>query len=193
MTTPAIIVEGIFRRIHQSLPYVARVTVHVEFDTPHTEVRVDCHGSGWGGSQGDVDDVSATGYDDWKAAAVHGVRYALKLAQPPVCRVTITRILGYDGTDTNPTIVGAAAADAMWKAVAYQPSDETRLHIESIVFRSWQTPAALPEFGLDQEVPQNEGSCWRSRPGSAGLNAAEHKAGGTIPCSSQPIRLQSPP
>lgn len=151
MTTPSITVDGTFRRVHHSLPFAATVTVKVEFDMPQTEVHVDCHGKGWGGSQGELDDVSAQGYDDWKAAAVHGVRYALEVAQAPATRVTITRIAGRDGTDTNPTIVGAAAADAVWKAIAYQPSDETRHHIESIVFTSWQRPEALPNFGLDHD------------------------------------------
>jgi hypothetical protein len=143
------IAEGVIRRIHNKLPYVAAVTVQVEHHVPHSEIHARCTGLGWGGSQGTLDDVSARGYEDWKAAAIYGAQYALWIAAARPCRITITRIVGRDGTDTNPTIVGAAAAYAVWKALTYQPSREISEWIEAIVFRSWQTPDALPNFDKD--------------------------------------------
>jgi hypothetical protein len=129
--------SGRFARIRNKLPYVATVDIEVDESTPETSVQVACHGRGFVG-HGYIEDVPAHGYEVWKKGAIVGVEYALKQSGKSG-RVVITRIQGTT-TETNPTIVGAAAIDALWKAFAFEPSDELRTHIEEIVFNSWAVP-----------------------------------------------------
>lgn len=139
--------QGRFTRYKFSKPFFAIVTVTVE---PATEpsIEVKCSGNFRPEDfmQGQIEDVAERGHNDWKAGGCAGVSYALRLAQAPPCRVTITKIEGLF-TDTNPTIVGAAAAFAVWKALDYQPSQEEIQRLEEIVFSSWSLPdGAVPSF-----------------------------------------------
>ncbi|HEY4386264.1 MAG TPA: hypothetical protein VGN34_17540 [Ktedonobacteraceae bacterium] len=86
------------------------------------------------------------GYDDWKQGALAGIKYALAQCHALPCHITITKIVGFT-TDTNPTIVGGAAIQAVWAATNYEPSAEEKAVIEQHVFQSWQHADAIPDFG----------------------------------------------
>src|SRR5262249_14783579 len=97
--------------------------------------------------QGYLEDVPARGYEIWKAGARAGVEFALAVAALPPARVTINRITGLT-TDTNPTVVGVAAAFALWQAVGFSPSAEVVVRLEAAAFTSWQRdPDEIPRFG----------------------------------------------
>ena len=50
-------------------------------------------------------------------------------------------------TDTNPTIVGGAAVQAVWSALAYQPSSAQQEYVDQLVFQGFAHAADhLPEF-----------------------------------------------
>lgn len=150
--------EGRFLRQHQGKSYAARVWIEVDTAPPMPYVMVDCRGTGWGGSQGDLDDVSATGYEDWKVGACQGASFALGVASCVDVGVTIVRILG-SIVDTNPVVVAAAAADAVWKALSFEPSGRLRKSLESLVFQSWDLPEPdntvldLNNLVRDRDVP----------------------------------------
>jgi hypothetical protein len=60
--------------------------------------------------------------------------------------VTITRIAGLS-TDTNSTVVGAAAAHALWSAAELLPPADVVERLEAAVFASWQRPSnEVPRF-----------------------------------------------
>lgn len=137
--------EGNFLRQWKGKGYIARVTVRVNLSSETSSIVTACSGDGWSG-QGNIEEVSATGYDNWKAGAIAGIRYALETARCQNCSVIVTRILGI-ATDTNPTIVGAAAINAVWKAIDYIPSDLEQNQIEVLVLSSWEhSPDKLPDF-----------------------------------------------
>ena len=86
-------------------------------------------------SQGYIEEATATGYTDWKQGAEAGVRYALKVARSEQFSVRITWIMGLT-TDTNPTIVGAAAIQAVWQAIGYEPLHAEVERIEQMALGS---------------------------------------------------------
>lgn len=67
----------------------------------------------------------------------------MEVAARSDCGVTIVRILGMT-TDTNPTIVAAAAADATWNALGFAPRASVRQRVESVVLRSWEGAVNSP-------------------------------------------------
>ena len=139
-------VEGKFARIHKKLPHVARVTVRVADNLSGPNVTVRCTAAPVPFSQGNIEDETAEGYDDWKQGAVIGAQYALDVAGRTSTSVVISRIVGMM-TDTNPTIVGGAAAYGVWLALDYSPTPEQIRQIEQVVLSSWQRPFdALPDF-----------------------------------------------
>jgi hypothetical protein len=143
MPQPMIESEGKLARVRSGLPYFAEVRVRVEAGAGN--VAVACAGAGFT-SQGSFEDAPAVGYEEWKAGAVAGVRYALAHARNTAVDVTITRITGLS-TDTNPSIVGAAAALATWNALGFTPAPAEWARVESIVFGSWQRPLdEVPPF-----------------------------------------------
>jgi hypothetical protein len=84
--------------------------------------------------------------DAWKAGARAGVAYALHSAGLGHCGVRITRIVGIC-SDTNPTIVAAAAARAVWSAAGVTPDPAIVARVVAQLFVSWERDAtALPEF-----------------------------------------------
>jgi hypothetical protein len=138
-------VEGVFARYHNRRPFAARVTVSVESPSSQPGILFRCSGDGWIG-QGYLEEVPAVGYDDWKAGAKAGIEHALAVAQAVAARVEVIKILGMM-TDTNPSVVGAAAALATWKALAFEPPAEVIQSLESVVFGSWRRPDdAIPRF-----------------------------------------------
>jgi hypothetical protein len=139
--------EGRCRRYTKERSYAARVWLKLECNACQPAITNSCQGWGWGTSQGDMDDASAEGFEDWKAAAATGVRYALRIAGVTQANVIITRILGCSVTDTNPTIVAAAAADALWIALSFTPPTEAVGFLAQQAFESWDLP------GSDTFVP----------------------------------------
>jgi hypothetical protein len=138
-------VEGVFARYKNGRPFAARVTLSIESPSSQPGILFRCSGEGWI-SQGYLEEVPAVGYDDWKAGAKAGIEYALAVAHPAAARVEVTRIVGML-TDTNPSVVGAAAALATWKALAFEPPSEVIQALEAVVFGSWERPHdAVPEF-----------------------------------------------
>jgi hypothetical protein len=137
--------EAKFARIHNGLPHLAEVAVEIDFSTGSAEILCACSGGGFV-AQGTIEDVPATGYEDWKAGARAGVGFALSVAALPPARVTIRRISGLS-TDTNPTVVGAAAALALWRAVGFTPPAHTVERLSAAALASWQRPLhEVPRF-----------------------------------------------
>jgi hypothetical protein len=126
----------------RSLP---RWALAVEVPASAPAIEFDCSGRGWLG-QGQFEDVPAVGYDNWKAGATAGAAFALATAGIQSARIVFTRISGLT-TDTNPSVVGAAAALAVWRALNFKPSNEVRARLEKIVFGSWERPVdEVPYF-----------------------------------------------
>jgi len=138
MTLETLLSAGSFRRIKDRLPYVANVEIEIlpAVDGPFITVATD--GSGWI-AQGYIEEAGKNGYLSWKAGAVAGVEFALQVCGNPRYAVAIRKIEGMQ-TDTNPTVVAAAAADAVWKALGFQPPEEVTACIEQKVFSSWSLP-----------------------------------------------------
>ena len=135
----------IFKRIKGSIPHFACVALEVDYATATSSIDLECSGEGWI-EQGYLEEVSADGYDDWKAGARVGIEFALKFARLTQARVVVRKITGLT-TDTNPTIVGAAAAIATWNAIGYTPAQEVLERLEGSVFVSWSRGAnAIPVF-----------------------------------------------
>ncbi len=128
------VVEGRFLRVSDQLPHCAIVELDVDTNAGGTHIADHCTGDGWV-AQGYLENASAKGYDDWKAGARVGVEFALQVANV-TANVVIRRITGML-TDTNPSIVAAAAANAIWDAVEFSPSSEAIACMESVVFQSW--------------------------------------------------------
>lgn len=138
--------EARFARICNGLPHFAKVALRLESPTTTPGIEFHCTGIGWV-RQGCFEDVPQAGYDDWKAGAGAGVAFALSVATQSSTRVLIDRITGLT-TDTNPTIVGAAAALAVWQALAFSPPPDILQRLEAVVFASWQHPSDhVPDFG----------------------------------------------
>ncbi len=132
-------------RIHGGLPHFAEVTLTLERSTGAPSIGFACSGRGFLG-QGQLEEVPEVGYDAWKAGGRAGVELALSVAGLPSARVTITRIAGLS-TDTNPTVVGAAAAHALWSAAGYSPSADVVGRLEAAVLASWRRPVhEVPRF-----------------------------------------------
>jgi hypothetical protein len=131
--------EATIRRIRNGLLHFAEVELHLESPSVVPGIEFHCAGEGWI-RQGQIEDVPSTGYDDWKAGARIGVEFALSVVAAPPTRVLIDRISGLT-TDTNPTIVGGAAALAVWKALAFSPPPDVLERLETVVFASWRLPA----------------------------------------------------
>jgi hypothetical protein len=109
---------------------VAEVALEVAPATAAPVVQIACGGSGFE-AQGYLELVGPAGYDDWKQAAVAGVRLALAAAAA-ARDVRITRIAGLS-TDTTPAAVGAAAALALFDALGAPPPSQLRAALDAIV------------------------------------------------------------
>ncbi len=125
---------------------MAIVTLRLAEASEEPGVTIRCTAPPTVASQGYIEDAPANGYDDWKQGAALGAEYALEVAGEKARSVVVSRIQGLT-TDTNPTVVGAAAALGVWEALGYQPTPEQTQQIERHVFGSWQRPFdALPDF-----------------------------------------------
>ena len=138
--------EARFARVRQGIPYFAEVALEVDLTGELAVTRCECAGGGFA-AQGQLETVTPEGYDDWKAGARAGVDFAASIAALPPARVTIVRIAGLT-TDTNPTVVGAAAACALWQAVGFSPPAHVIDRLEAAVFASWNLSGdSVPRFG----------------------------------------------
>ena len=117
------------------------MSVKVDINSASPRSTIDCAGEGWI-ARGYIEGVPAEGYDDWKGGAVAGSKYALRQANRTDCSVTVTRITGLT-TDTNPSIVAAAAAFAVWDAIGYKPSASQLEFIQEAALTSWDKPHDL--------------------------------------------------
>ena len=133
--------EGRFLRQTRRGGYAARVSLVIETYSPNPQIEFNCTGEGWT-AQGNIEEVPAEGYDDWKGGAVAGIRHAMRQAGRTDCSVSVTRILGM-ATDTNPSIVAAAAAFAVWDAIEYQPSASQVEFLQETALTSWDKPHDL--------------------------------------------------
>lgn len=137
--------EARFARVHLGLLYLAEVALEVELAGEPRATRCASAGSGFVG-QGHLEEVPSEGYDHWKAGGRAGVDFAVSVAALSEARVTIVRIAGLT-TDTNPTVVGAAAALALWQAIGFSPPAHVIARLEAAVFASWQRPPGqVPKF-----------------------------------------------
>jgi hypothetical protein len=132
------IAEGRFTRYKNKRSYAAVVEVELNMVTDGPFVTVQTDGNGFT-SQGTIENTPRQGYDHWKAGAVAGVQYALQTCGNPAYGVVVRSIRGMH-TDTNPTVVAAAAINAVWEALAFQPPDDVIACIEQKVFSSWSMP-----------------------------------------------------
>lgn len=97
-------------------------------------------------SQGMIESAYSPGYDDWIRGAVLGVEFALSQINNAAYAVTITEILGLT-SDTNPTIVAAAAALGVWEAADFDPGSSLLEFVQHKALTSWDLPGdALPSF-----------------------------------------------
>jgi hypothetical protein len=136
--------EGKFLRQTNKAGYIAFVKLEVESEWNGLEIITDCHGKGFT-SQGYIEEVPANGYDDWKRGAVNGVKFALEAINKHNTKVVITHIEGLT-TDTNPTIVSAAAARALWNALGISVPEKTEKNLQVHVLQSWSNdPSFVPE------------------------------------------------
>jgi hypothetical protein len=136
---------GKFARWMGERGFFAEVAVEVESPsvTPGIELRLS--ESGWI-LQVYIEDIPVTGDRVWNEGARIGAEYALTVANTQSARVVITRISGMTA-DTNPAVVAAAAAMAVWTALKFSPTAEVIARVEAVVFNSWrQPPDALPQF-----------------------------------------------
>lgn len=142
-----VVSEGKFLRQREGKGYAARVFIELnEGDSyPRVTAQLETPSIPVLFSQGDIEKAYAPTYNDWIQGAVIGASYALAKLKNSVYMVTITTIIGME-TDTNPTIVAAAAIFAVWNAVNYHPHDEIQFIIDK-VFASWDLPPdTMPTF-----------------------------------------------
>jgi hypothetical protein len=118
---------------------MAKVEVSIDLTALTQGIAISCQGATPTFSQGETVDVPAEGFNDWKQGAVAGVTYALTRVGDPAVGVTIRRIWGLF-SDTNPTLVGAAAIDAVWKALQIPPEDADVAHVQKMALSSWDRP-----------------------------------------------------
>jgi hypothetical protein len=146
-----VVADAKFARIRGGKPFYAEVAVEVESLSQAPGIEFRCSGRGFV-MQGYVEDVPAVGYDVWKGGAQAGAVFALAVAKARSARVVVTRISGLT-TDTNPSVVGAATALAVWRALCFEPPAEVIARLESIVFSSWERPPnEVPQFAKQDGV-----------------------------------------
>ena len=143
-------IKGKFGRQYRGIGYNALVTMEVAEDTQSCcdEVRF---AENWHGCP---EHWIGNGDPQWRQGAVIGVQYALRLAGQVGRCITVISVEG-DYTVTNPTIVGAAAIDGVWRSIGFTPLPDEVERINKIVFSSWQD---CPRDGFPTELPDFERS-----------------------------------
>lgn len=126
--------EGKFLRQVKGLGCAARVQVNVDIQAEQHYITFECKGKGFL-RQGYIEEASDEGYKDWKAGAVIGAEFALKICNHSEYGVIITKIEGMT-TDTNPTIVAVATAFSVWDALSFKIEDELMSQLVETVSNS---------------------------------------------------------
>lgn len=131
---------------HDGLCHFAEVAVEIDVTGVGIVIEMGCSGPGFQG-QGALEDVPSAGYDDWKNGARAGVLFALRAVRVPHARVTVARITGVS-SDTNPTVVAACAARAVWNALGISPPSDEVTRLDEIVAQSHlRPPTDVPDLG----------------------------------------------
>lgn len=137
--------KATIKRVKGGLLHFAEVDLRIDRSSDASSIAFACSGRGFT-SQGYLEDVPASGYEDWKNGATIGVTFALATAGLRSAAVVIDRIVG-QSTDTNPTIVAVAAAHALWRAVGFTPPEDIAHSLETKMLGSFgQAPDQLPEL-----------------------------------------------
>ncbi|WP_431113134.1 hypothetical protein [Variovorax paradoxus] len=117
-------------------------------DSDNLVIRVACDGAGWT-AQGHLEEASSNGYEDWKDGARVGIRFACALVGLPNAAVVVARITGMT-SDTNPTVVAAAAALAILQNGGKQVEPRVRSWLYTQAFDSWSSPQDfVPDWSQD--------------------------------------------
>lgn len=117
----------------------ARVLLEIELGGEHSSVEVVLNDDEWNNQ------LRGSNYSDWLEGAIYGVEFALLLAGICGASVEIKMIAGLD-TDSSPTNIAAAAADAVWKAVGFHVPNEITQQINQAVLAGWEPPCQLRKF-----------------------------------------------
>ena len=118
---------GRFAKQFQGKGYFAEVRVEIKSLVDPVKVEIETDGGGFLG-QGYIESLSAKGYEDWKLGAFIGGRYALEIMNREDLVIKVKGIEGLT-SDTNPTIIAAATAQAVWNALGFQPSSKTQQQV----------------------------------------------------------------
>jgi len=127
---------GTWRRVINGKSSFGRVTLQVE-ESQTSGVRFACDGEGYI-SQGYLEEAPPAGYDDWKVGAAVGALFALHGLNHKASLV-ITKVEGLT-SDTNPSFLAAAAAEAVWKALGGPVDNADRSVVEKAAFHSQTRP-----------------------------------------------------
>ena len=135
----------LIRKAHDGRLYFAEVVLDVDAGAGHEDISFECTGEGFVG-QGAIEDVPASGYDDWRAGVRAGVSFALAAVGAKLVGVVVRRISG-TSSDTNPTVVAVAAAHAVWKSLGLSPPSGASALLDRMMMSSGQHPAnEVPSF-----------------------------------------------
>jgi hypothetical protein len=135
----------VIHKVRDGRFYFAEVVLAVDSAVAYLEIVFECSGKGFLG-QGSIEDVPASGYEDWRAGARAGVSFALAAVGATTARVVVQRISGLS-TDTNPTVVAVAAAHAVWNGLGVSPPSAASAQLERMMFSSGLRPAdEVPSF-----------------------------------------------
>jgi hypothetical protein len=126
---------------------VALVALAVEQSSSSRNQVIECYTGEGFTSQGIIEEVPENGYDSWKISARHGLEYGFSLVDS-FWTVTIHKIEGRVGTDTNPAIVGYTVLRAFLDRINFQLSEKHIETLEDFVLSSWAKPyrELIPDF-----------------------------------------------
>ena len=123
----------------QQRPSGAQVTVELDWDAPEPTVEACFSPPRTAANEIDL--------DAFADAAVYGVQFALEVANALPCAVRITDVQA-DPHAAHPTLVAAAAAHAVWRAMDFRPSHEIAERVDREVSASLVLGGGeLPDFG----------------------------------------------
>lgn len=126
---------------------VAMVTLDVHSNNSNQNKIIEKYTGGGFTRQGDIEEVSAKGYDSWKAAARNGLEFGFSLINS-FWTVNIIKIKGRSFTETNPTIVGYTALRAFLEKIDFELEPKHIDTLEEFVLSSWTKPykELVPDF-----------------------------------------------
>lgn len=118
----------------------ARVSVEVDFDGVHPSVEVRF------APRNTADPVPMNIIGVWEEAVTKGVRHGLAVSRCLPCSVRVTELCGHP-EHVRPTLIAAAACQAIWEAIEYQASEaEFAYLVERVQESEGRGPLWLAEF-----------------------------------------------